>query len=929
MRKFLFSALAVAAGASAMAGENLLPCETDFETTVEGWYGWEPDATRPERVRDGAVGAWSMELRRQDRLRTPFVWDALKPETVYTVSFFAEGDGGRLATALVTDDWRWIGPNSVPLAPAWKRHSYSFRTGQKGGFGRAFCFQLAHESPGEWFRIDGLKIEEGPSATPYEPRRMQFFAALEEPGEIHFAEDGAPVMNVRAAGADVSGATERLVCDVVDAHGHVQAAMPLENGRAALTLDTAGGRGYYPWKTRLRTASGETLACRETPFVVTAKSEGNEFFGIQLSSGVPIEALRRVGYCWVRANTTFWAQEEKDGPRPFAGAEEVMARKRGALKWLGTAWGHRAPQWALGAGRTMWADDVDKATNYLARLVHATTNVVDQYEVMNEPDLALPGETGVTFAEACDYYAKVVALTAKYVRPTGRPLAIDVSGVREGGELVDHVLSTTPESVDIVAIHPYSWPRELSEDGRVVSDPETGGFLDDLRAKTALLKKHGKRRMAIGELGWALDMAAPYGSRSAERLGWYLARMHLLARTFPRVEYLIWFALANVPENGTMDYGIWRSNPSDGTRPLPAVAAACEAARRIPAPGRGKVVALERDGLYLLAWKDAETVNFAYWTDEPLDEPLGVLDVLPRTAADCMGRELDVAKLTLSGAPVYLEVDSDTAAAVETALRPALKRAYAKRSAPVREEVRVNRFSGDWKTVDFAADPACVQLGGRRSDVCPPDPTVQWSGEADLSAKALLGWDDENFYFFAAVRDDVHCVPKTGCDIYMNDAIQLAFDPKDNAKKNAGYLPDDCEFGLCEGQGLVSWRRPGGVGFESLPGDFVRIVRRDGVTEYRAAIPWWLLGLEKRPEAFGFAFAILDNDDNERSRYWLAFGNGIADGKRPAGFKRAVLADGCHPGACEATLPRSARSRSFDPTASAPEPHPSAAENMI
>lgn len=885
------AAAAVVACTVAEAGENLFEFETDFETTAEGWYGWSPDSTVPERVQDGAVGAWSMELRGPQGVRTPFVWDLLKPDTDYTVSFFAKGDCGQLAIALITAGWRWMGQSSVRLSPAWRRHSYTFRTGKEGSYGRAFCVQLTHRRSGEWFRVDGIKIEEGKTATPYEPGTVQMSAALEEPGEIHFAEDGAPVMKVRATGADVYGATEALTAEVVDAHGAVLAAKPLLGGMASLALANAAGKGYYPCKTRIRTASGTILACRETPFVVTSQSEGNDFFGIQQTSGVSIEALHRVGYRWIRGNTKFWEHEETDGPRPFEGNESVLQKKPGSLKRLGTSWGHRAPKWALGAGRTMWTDDLNKATNYLAKLVHTTTNVVDQYEVINEPDLTLPREKGVSFTEACDYYAKAVELTAKYVRPTGKSVLIDVSGVREGNDMTDYVLSKTPESVDVVAIHPYSWPRELSEDGRTVSDPETGGFMNGLADKVALLKKHGKSRMAIGELGWALDMASPYASRSAEKFGWYLARMHLLARTYPSIEYLIWYALANAPENGTLDYGIWRSNPVDGTRPLPAVAAACEAARRIPAPGDGEVKALEGDGLYILTWKRTGVVHYAYWTDEALDVPLGRLGVPPRAAFDFTGRKLDISKLTLSGGPVYLEVEPKRAAAFEAAFRPVAAEAYAKRPALAREEVKIRRFSGDWKTVDFAADASCVYLGGKRTDVQPPDPTVQWHGEKDLSARVLLGWDETCFYFFAAVQDDAHCVSKTGFDSYMNDVVQLAFDPKDNAKKNAGYLPDDCEFGLCEGQPLFAWRRPGQSKADYVAGDFSRIARKGNTTEYRAAIPWRLMGLERAPKTFGVAFAIRDNDDNARSRYWLAFGNGIADGKRPARFKQAILTE--------------------------------------
>lgn len=885
----LFSMLA----GSCLAGEggNLLTCETDFETTAAGWYGWHPGAAVPGRVQDGAVGVWSLEVRGPEAVRTPFVWHTLKPETDYTVSFSAKGDGGCLALALVTTDWRWLGTRTVKLERVWRRYQYTFRSDRKGTLKSAFCLQLEHRAPGEWFRIDGIKIEEGRTATPYRSRAVCLFAALEEPGEIHFEQDGPPVMKVRSAGTRVFETEGRLTAEVLDERGVCQASSPLVGGAAALTLPSAASSGYYPYRTRIRTADGTVLASCETPFVVTRAFNGNDFFGVQSASGVPAAALHRVGFRWLRRNTKFWVHEEKDGPRPLTGAEKVLTRPPDGFRVLATSWGHHAPGWARGEGMTLWTDDVNKATNYLANLVHTTTNVVDCYEVINEPDLTLPREKGKTLADACGYFARIVDLTARYVRPTGKPLAIDVSGCREGNDLIAHVLEKTPGSVDVVAAHPYSWPRELSEDGRAVADPETGGFLNDLNVKTALLKKYGKKRLVIGELGWALDMAASYASRSAEKFGWYLARMYLLARTFPDVEYLIWYSLANAPENGLFDYGLWRSNPADGVRPLPAVAAACEAARRLPARGAGDVKVLSSDGLYVLTWRDGQTVQYAYWTDEPLAVPLVGLTVLPQAACDYTGRGLDRTRLTLSGGPVYLDVAPDRAAAFEAAFLPAAARAYAQRSAPVREEIIVHRFVGDWRTADFASSDACVDLGGKRTDVQPPDPTVQWTGEDDLSARVRLGWDATNFYFFAAVKDDLHCVPKKGYESFRNDVIQLAFDPKDNAKKNSGYLSDDCEFGLCEGMGLFAWRRPGSPGAETVDGDFVRVVRKGAVTEYRAAIPWRVMGLEKAPDACGLAFAVLDNDDHDRARYWLAFGNGIADGKRPARFKRAVFRD--------------------------------------
>ena len=45
--KRAFLSLAVAACTVAEAGENLFEFETDFETTADGWYGWNPDSTVP------------------------------------------------------------------------------------------------------------------------------------------------------------------------------------------------------------------------------------------------------------------------------------------------------------------------------------------------------------------------------------------------------------------------------------------------------------------------------------------------------------------------------------------------------------------------------------------------------------------------------------------------------------------------------------------------------------------------------------------------------------------------------------------------------------------------------------------------------------------------------------------------------------------
>jgi hypothetical protein len=164
MKFVLIAAISSAAWMHAAASGNLLSCETDFETTTEGWYGWNPCVPEPNCAEDGAVGSRSLEFRGSESLRSPFIWDALKPETHYTVSFFAKGDGGRLSVALVTTGWRWIGAQTVGLEPKWRRISYTFKTGASGVLGRAFCVEIKRIQPKA--RVFLMTIPRNPSEPP-------------------------------------------------------------------------------------------------------------------------------------------------------------------------------------------------------------------------------------------------------------------------------------------------------------------------------------------------------------------------------------------------------------------------------------------------------------------------------------------------------------------------------------------------------------------------------------------------------------------------------------------------------------------------------------------------------------------------------------------------------------------------------------------
>jgi hypothetical protein len=123
----------------------------------------------------------------------------------------------------------------------------------------------------------------------------------------------------------------------------------------------------------------------------------------------------------------------------------------------------------------------------------------------------------------------------------------------------------------------------------------------------------------------------------------------------------------------------------------------------------------------------------------------------------------------------------------------------------------------------------------------------QWYGPLDFSVLAWAGWDENYFYFAAEINDDIFVQEQNPDNIWRNDCIQLAFDPKlDRAKGK--FAEDDREYwwarvdlntvGYCY-QGPITGERR----------DFNAVVALksggDGWT-FEVAIPWQELKLEPK-----------------------------------------------------------------------------------
>jgi hypothetical protein len=190
-----------------------------------------------------------------------------------------------------------------------------------------------------------------------------------------------------------------------------------------------------------------------------------------------------------------------------------------------------------------------------------------------------------------------------------------------------------------------------------------------------------------------------------------------------------------------------------------------------------------------------------------------------------------------------------------------------------------------------------------QSFVLPTDaaPNKLWTGADDLSAEVWTAWDEQCFYFTAKVRDDVFMSEKTGSALWSGDAIQLGFDPYNNAagaefSGQAGYGGDGREFGIALtplGPQTYQWiGSPDGVG-RLLPDVKLAVKREGNFTFYEWALPWSLLGREpKSGMIFKFNMAILDVDKPGGSpKCWLGLTGGICGGKNPSIFPTFVLTE--------------------------------------
>jgi len=112
------------------------------------------------------------------------------------------------------------------------------------------------------------------------------------------------------------------------------------------------------------------------------------------------------------------------------------------------------------------------------------------------------------------------------------------------------------------------------------------------------------------------------------------------------------------------------------------------------------------------------------------------------------------------------------------------------------------------------------------------------TGAEDLSGTIWTSYDNEKFYFYASVHDDVFSQTKTGSGIWEGDSIQFAVSAGTPGESLQWY-----EYGMAltsQGPQLYRWMAPQGVVTGPVANSGLKVSRDEAAknTVYRLALPW-------------------------------------------------------------------------------------------
>lgn len=160
-----------------------------------------------------------------------------------------------------------------------------------------------------------------------------------------------------------------------------------------------------------------------------------------------------------------------------------------------------------------------------------------------------------------------------------------------------------------------------------------------------------------------------------------------------------------------------------------------------------------------------------------------------------------------------------------------------------------------------------------------------YNGIQDLSARTYVMYDEDNFYMYTEVQDDIHYASETGSGIWKNDSIQfgLVFEQRVHDHVAGGTFS---LFALSDTpSGPIVWRHMSEgneLAISEVKTAELAIKRKEGYTYYELRLPWSEVKVNKpdfnQINEIGFSMLVNDNDGNGR-KGWIAYADGIGKTK--------------------------------------------------
>ncbi len=167
-----------------------------------------------------------------------------------------------------------------------------------------------------------------------------------------------------------------------------------------------------------------------------------------------------------------------------------------------------------------------------------------------------------------------------------------------------------------------------------------------------------------------------------------------------------------------------------------------------------------------------------------------------------------------------------------------------------------------------------------------------WGGPEDLSGRSGIGWDEENFYMFCDITDNVFCQKSPVDRNWDGDGIQFGIVYNEAAGVAIGQMGTTFhEIGVAlspDGPGVYRYSSQDNVYDVGEIKDAEVAVRREGnKTYYEVCIPWKALLLPgqvpKEGDEMGYSF-LINEDDGDGRVGWIEYASGIGRSKNTALF---------------------------------------------